>query len=694
MFLSSSVKNKHIFSYAGMAVVISLIMSTAAYIGSIRILESEVSNTLQREADLMAQTYESWVDLQLGQLEVVAANFDFDFSPEIEQKLLQEAERLGFNSMSAADIFGKLHVSGGPVIDISNRAYLQKLFSTGKSVVSNPVFSAVKGEEDLLTVLFAAPIYKDGKLFGALIGQRNAEYLSEKINTIFYGDETLNMVLTEEGIPIASTDMEMVQLQKSIFELADENSTMQPLSQLAEKMTAGERGILTIKMSGISIISAYSPIPKYNWSVSIGSPQDVAFAPVDGLKNIFIGISLTMVIAGILISVLVGTAFAKPVQTIAETIKGIASGEGDLTKRIEIDRKDEIGRLAGGFNHFVENLHKIVSSLKQTQEALGGIGERLANSSYDTASAISEILANIEGVRRQSSHQAESTNSASEAVSEMANSISSLESMIDSQVSGSVESSAAVEQMVSNIASVTDTVEKMAAKFSKLTEEASIGKVKQSAVDSSVREIASQSELLMEANEVIAGIASQTNLLAMNAAIEAAHAGEAGKGFSVVADEIRRLSETSAEQSRSIGAELSKISETIAEVVETSRESETVFASITSEIDTTDILVKQIERAMAEQREGSKQVLIALTEINDIGEEVKTMAGRVNSSAGEALSAMQDLKQTSSTVLGSMDEMATGTQQINQSSQEVSTLSDEMNRNISEMEDVIGRFKV
>ena len=180
MFLSSSVKNKHIFSYAGMAVVISLIMSTAAYIGSIRILENEVGKTLQREADLMAQTYESWVDLQLGQLEVVAANFDFDFSPEIEQQLLQEAERLGFNSMSAADIFGNLHVSGGPVIDISNRAYLQKLFKTGKSVVSNPVFSAVKGEEDLLTVLFAAPIYKNGKLFGALIGQRNAEYLSEK----------------------------------------------------------------------------------------------------------------------------------------------------------------------------------------------------------------------------------------------------------------------------------------------------------------------------------------------------------------------------------------------------------------------------------------------------------------------------------------------------------------------------------
>ena len=150
----------------------------------------------------------------------------------------------------------------------------------------------------------------------------------------------------------------------------------------------------------------------------------------------------------------------------------------------------------------------------------------------------------------------------------------------------------------------------MAAKFSKLTEEASIGKVKQSAVDSSVREIASQSELLMEANEVIAGIASQTNLLAMNAAIEAAHAGEAGKGFSVVADEIRRLSETSAEQSRSIGAELGKISETIAEVVETSRESETVFASITSEIDTTDILVKQIERAMAEQREAQSRSLL------------------------------------------------------------------------------------
>jgi methyl-accepting chemotaxis protein len=164
----------------------------------------------------------------------------------------------------------------------------------------------------------------------------------------------------------------------------------------------------------------------------------------------------------------------------------------------------------------------------------------------------------------------------------IAEGIAHLDKMIETQVSGNVEAAASIEQMVGNIASVTASVDKMVRRFGALMTAASDGKVKQEAVDARVKEIASQSELLLEANEVISGIASQTNLLAMNAAIEAAHAGEAGKGFSVVADEIRRLSETSAEQSRTIGAELARIQATIGEVVGASQDSEAAFAAVTA----------------------------------------------------------------------------------------------------------------
>jgi len=241
---------------------------------------------------------------------------------------------------------------------------------------------------------------------------------------------------------------------------------------------------------------------------------------------------------------------------------------------------------------------------------------------------------------------------------------------------------------------VTASVEKMAQRFSTLMTSASDGKIKQEAVDARVKEIASQSELLMEANAVISGISSQTNLLAMNAAIEAAHAGDAGKGFSVVADEIRRLSETSAEQSRSIGAELMKIRATIAEVVDASRDSEAAFTAVTEGIEETDGLVRQIEQAMAEQELGSKQILEALHDMNEVTEEVRAKASEMNEASEKARSSMGDLESTSTTIMGSMDEMGAGAEQINKAAQAVSSLAEATNTNIQAMEGEIGRFTV
>ena len=152
--------------------------------------------------------------------------------------------------------------------------------------------------------------------------------------------------------------------------------------------------------------------------------------------------------------------------------------------------------------------------------------------------------------------------------------------MIRQQADGVTQASSAVEEMIGNIQSVNASVDKMASSFAQLEQQSREGQQKQAAVNEKILQIEEKSKTLQEANQAIASIASQTNLLAMNAAIEAAHAGEAGKGFAVVADEIRKLSETSTAQSKTIGEQLKSIQTSIIEVVTGSQESSKAFTSV------------------------------------------------------------------------------------------------------------------
>ncbi len=694
MRISWSIQVKQVVAFAGLGLALSSSIGLLAYFGSSSLLEDEVEKSLAANADRVAESYVAWIDSQLLQLQAIAANLEIDYSPRMYDVLASEAKRIGYNSISPADLSGTLRLAGGRTADLSQRPYLKALFASREPQVSDPVFSAVKGEEDLLTVLFAVPIIRNGELAGALIGQRKAEFLSENLKSVDYGEGATSFVISAQGYPIAHTNIDEVRNRVSAMELAKEDPALLPLAGIVERMMAGEAGLGRYSYKGAEKLIGYAPIEGRGWSVGISAPAKTVLAPLDGLRNLFILIVVVSLLVSVMIALLLGSAFAKPLKLVAATFHGISQGDADLTKRVEMRRQDEIGRLVAGFNEFVAKLQTIMQTMKRAQASLGDIGEELATSAHESASAISEILANIEGVRRQASNQAMSAETAAEAMETVATGIAALDKLIETQAAGNTEAAASIEEMVGNIASVTASVEKMAQRFSALMDAASEGKVKQEAVDGRVKEIASQSELLMEANEIISGIASQTNLLAMNAAIEAAHAGDAGKGFSVVADEIRRLSETSAEQSRTIGAELTRIRTTISEVVEASRDSEAAFTAVSAGIEETNSLVKQIEHAMAEQEVGSKQILEALHDMNEVTGEVRSKASEMNGAAGKAQGSMQDLAQTSSTIQGSMDEMGAGVEQINKAAQSVASLAEQTNSNIRDMEGEIGRFKV
>ncbi len=692
--IALKVRTKQIIAFIGMTLVLSVVMGLFSFLGSSRILNEEVERTLLTEVDHLADAYSSWIDLQLAQLQTIAAVADFSsYDRDLYAILDSEAKRLGFNSMSPADLDGILYLANGRTANLSGRAYLQRVLRERAPAVSDPVFSAVAGEENLLTVLFAVPIVRDGTLRGALIGQRNAEFLSKRLLESNYGKGSEAFILGATGKPIAHTDQDQVSQGVNVLEKAKEDASLLPLASIITRMTEGKRAIESYTINEEKKFLAYAPIGEYAWSAAISLPADTIMAPLRSLSRNFITLAALSVVLGIILAVALGSAFAKPLGILARSFREISQGDADLTKRISMRRADEIGALVDGFNGFVEKLRGMIARLQGTQRTLGAIGDDLASSSSESAAAIAQILANIDGVRKQTAFQASSVDKMSAAMDSVASGAERLDALIETQVAGSVEASASVEQMIGNIASVTASVDKMAQRFETLMKESQEGRVKQEAVDARVKEISKQSEQLLDANAAITGIAAQTNLLAMNAAIEAAHAGEAGKGFSVVADEIRRLSETSAEQSRKIGTELTRIKTGIAEVVDVSHESETAFSSLNSGIERTGALVKEIEGAMSEQKEGSRQILEALRDMSEASSGVKDKASEMKRETKKALEAMKEVSEASSTIAGSMDEMSLGSEEINQSAQTLANLAGKTNDSIREMESVIGKFR-
>lgn len=355
---------------------------------------------------------------------------------------------------------------------------------------------------------------------------------------------------------------------------------------------------------------------------------------------------------------------SKRIGALSHAFRDIAEGEGDLTRTIDVATKDEIGGLAANFNSFTNSLRKLVDKVKAEALSLSdGMGELAANMNQ-TASAVQEIAATIDAIRQSSATQSNSVTESSRTVEEIGKRVGSLAAAIDRQAENVSTSSASIEEMVANVQSVTANVERMGTYYTRLEERSGAGREAMRLASSQAKGIDLQSETLKEANALIAGIAARTNLLAMNAAIEAAHAGEAGKGFAVVADEIRKLAESAASQSKNVAKNIDSIRSSIGAVVTTSSSAEKVFDEITEQIALLSRLQDELKASMEEQSEGSAHVLDSLSSMNSLTNDVREEAARMREESASVLSGMERLTRLTAELESGMNEMAAGAEQI------------------------------
>jgi len=441
-----------------------------------------------------------------------------------------------------------------------------------------------------------------------------------------------------------------------------------------------------------------SPVPigdsGFNWSVMLASTEDYILADVNEITRFTLILAAISILITAVIIFLVARSVTKPILSVAMTLKDISEGEGDLTRYVMVNSRDETGELAHYFNLTLEKIKNLIVHIKKQTVLLQDTGSDLASSMTVTAHSINEITATVESIKGRIIGQSAGITETHATMEQITGNLEKLDAHVQRQASSVAGSSSAIEEMLANIKSVTQTLVKNSESLGELASASEIGRGSLEEVADDIREIARESEGLLEINLVMENIASQTNLLSMNAAIEAAHAGESGKGFAVVAEEIRKLAESSGEQSKTISLVLKKIKESIDKITVSAENVLKRFEVIDSRVKIVSAQGDNVLSAMEEQGQGSKQILDAVGLLNEITRQVKSTSIEMLHGSKEVIKESKNLEMTSQEISNGMNEMAAGAHQINMAVLKINDASNKNRDNIELLVNEVSVFKV
>jgi methyl-accepting chemotaxis protein len=689
-----SIGTKLVAILSGLIFLSSAGLSLIAFTTTRSALERSITGNLPHLASMTASYIQARINTYMVNIENIANNQEMKSMDWERQQVFMGAEltRLGFLGMAVVTPDGTATYHDNTTAQLGDRDYVRQAFDK-RTVLSDVLVSRVTNQP---VMMLATPIYSRLNVVSAvLIARLDGNMLSNITDRIVYGGTGYAYIINKAGVIMAHPNKDYVLTLKNFVQESAEKPEFLSMATMMKRMMNSETsyGSYTAE-DGDDMIFGFAPIPRTEWSIAIGARKNEVFADTRKLGRTLLLFLVAVVSLALVLTLAFARRIAKPIVDVKTMLKDISEGEGDLTRQLPVTSQDEIGRMSHYFNQTFGKIRKLVVLIKDQAEILHNVGTDLSSNMTETAAAINQISANINGVKNQIQNQAAGVEESSATIESIASSVEKLNEHVESQSASIIESSAAIAQMIANIESVSGILVRNTQNVKELMQASEIGQNGINEVSKHIHTIASESEGLLETSSVIAKIANQTNLLAMNAAIEAAHAGDAGRGFAVVADEIRKLAENSGNQAKNITNVLRNLKSSIDTVSTSSSNALKQFDTIVSMVQVVSEQEMVIHNAMQEQSGGSKQILEALSEITHITNEVRDRSGEMLSGSRDVLTEMKQLALATHEIKGSMNEMAAGTQEINSAVQHVDQISNKNKESIDTLMTEIARFKV
>ena len=642
-------------------------LSFMAYRSSSTALIESVNNTLAMKASDAAKEVEISIKAMLQPMETLSridhiASMDW----QLQLPMLQyEANKMGFQALGIATPEGKLQQSDGRTADISQRQYYKDAM-TGKSSVSDPSVSNV---DKSIVIMAAVPIKdKQGKVVGVLTGRSDNAALSKITDVIKIGDNGYGYMISSTGLTIAHPDEEQVKSMVNTMEAAKKDLALASLAEIEMKMASGQNGWGSYEYNGVKNLVGYAPVQGTIWSIGVVRPEEEALAALKSLRNGSVLINIVFILLSMVVGLIVGRYLGRPIMLVAKYCDRIA--DGDFSIKVEdssMARGDEIGALTRGFSKILTNFNDILGQLRNTSQHLLKSTQTMSAATQSMAATMQQVSASI----HQISSGLQTVSASTEEVSASSQQMSASVSMVADEARSGAQQAKEVDQRAIVLAKRIQT--------DKDNTNNIYGNIKEKVLKAI--EEATIVEKIVILTDSISGIAEQTNLLALNAAIEAARAGEQGKGFAVVADEVRKLAAESSDTVKNIYDFTGKVKLAINDL-------------ITNSQGLLEFINKDVTEGYDLMIGVSKQYQQDANQFLNLSEETAKTSAEVLASVEEINKAVESIASTITENAAGSQEIASCIEHTNKSVMEVNNDAARLAEEAVKMDELVKQFKI